>query len=253
MPNLTVSANVDSMLAAADNAAIRAAIGVDLASPGAIGGTTPAAGTFFTVTATGAHGTTTSAITATSTSTSTSIKLIPNTGTIEIAKSGNFATSIQFISYGFKIIDSGNTLAEIFVVDSSGVHAEKITSATTVGGVYKQLKVTSNYFPVSTSTPAINFFAYDAGSSDQHSKLEIYNGALGKMLLLPNGGLVGVGGVTTPTAGVDIGGDMLRVRTAKTPASATAAGNAGEFCWDSGYLYICIATNTWRRVAHATW
>lgn len=52
---------------------------------------------------------------------------------------------------------------------------------------------------------------------------------------------------------IDSEADTIRLRTAKTPASATAAGNAGDICWDANYLYICVATNTWRRVAHATW
>ena len=38
-----------------------------------------------------------------------------------------------------------------------------------------------------------------------------------------------------------------------TPASATAAGVAGQWAWDASYIYICTSTNTWRRVAHATW
>lgn len=38
-----------------------------------------------------------------------------------------------------------------------------------------------------------------------------------------------------------------------TPASATAAGTAGQWSWDTSYIYICTAANTWRRVAHATW
>ncbi len=33
----------------------------------------------------------------------------------------------------------------------------------------------------------------------------------------------------------------------KTPATATAAGEKGEFAWDSNYLYYCEATNTWLR------
>lgn len=37
------------------------------------------------------------------------------------------------------------------------------------------------------------------------------------------------------------------------PANATAAGAAGTITWDSGFLYCCIATNTWKRVAIATW
>lgn len=65
-------------------------------------------------------------------------------------------------------------------------------------------------------------------------------------------GYMGIG-TTTPTSPLDVNSDKLRVRTAKTPASAGAAGNAGDICWDASYLYICTATNTWRRAAHATW
>lgn len=38
-----------------------------------------------------------------------------------------------------------------------------------------------------------------------------------------------------------------------TPASASATGTAGTLRRDGSYLYICIATDTWRRIAHATW
>jgi len=39
----------------------------------------------------------------------------------------------------------------------------------------------------------------------------------------------------------------------QTPASAGANGTAGEICWDSEYIYVCIDTNTWKRVAISTW
>jgi hypothetical protein len=29
------------------------------------------------------------------------------------------------------------------------------------------------------------------------------------------------------------------------PASATAPGTAGQLCHSDGFLYICVATNTW--------
>ena len=56
-----------------------------------------------------------------------------------------------------------------------------------------------------------------------------------------------------PTAAVDINSDTLRLRTSATPASATASGNAGDIQWDASYVYVCIATNTWRRAAIAVW
>lgn len=62
---------------------------------------------------------------------------------------------------------------------------------------------------------------------------------------------------TAPTisdgVGLDINGKILRLRSSKTPATAGAAGNVGEICWDSNYIYVCVAANTWKRAAIATW
>ncbi len=71
-------------------------------------------------------------------------------------------------------------------------------------------------------------------------------------LALKNSGRVGVG-TASPTGVFDVADNKIRVRTAKTPSSASATGNQGEVCWDSSYIYICTATNTWKRVAIATW
>lgn len=38
-----------------------------------------------------------------------------------------------------------------------------------------------------------------------------------------------------------------------TPASSSATCEAGVITWDSSYIYVCIATNTWKRVAISTW
>jgi hypothetical protein len=69
---------------------------------------------------------------------------------------------------------------------------------------------------------------------------------------LPLLGMV-IGANSDPTAMLDIVSNKFRLRTAKTPASATATGNQGDICWDASFVYICTATNTWRRAAHATW
>lgn len=59
-------------------------------------------------------------------------------------------------------------------------------------------------------------------------------------------GSLGVGGLTVNT-------DSLRVTTAKTPATAAATGTAGQIAWDTNYIYVCVATDTWKRVAISTW
>lgn len=68
-------------------------------------------------------------------------------------------------------------------------------------------------------------------------------------------------GITKKTRGRDVSGALetinttngLRIRTAQTPASAAATGTAGTICWDASYVYVCVATNTWKRAAISTW
>jgi lysophospholipase L1-like esterase len=64
-------------------------------------------------------------------------------------------------------------------------------------------------------------------------------------------------GTNAPTIsdgiGLHISGKLIRLTTAKTPASATDTGNAGEICWDANYIYVCVASNSWRRTAIAVW
>ena len=67
-----------------------------------------------------------------------------------------------------------------------------------------------------------------------------------------NTGNVGVG-TSAPSCLLDVNADKVRVRTAKTPSSASDSGNAGDICWDSSYVYVCVAANTWKRTAISTW
>jgi hypothetical protein len=41
--------------------------------------------------------------------------------------------------------------------------------------------------------------------------------------------------------------------TDTVPATASDTGNRGEIRFDSNYMYVCIATNTWKRFALSTW
>lgn len=45
----------------------------------------------------------------------------------------------------------------------------------------------------------------------------------------------------------------LKLETDAPPATAADAGTAGLVRWDADYLYVCIAANTWKRTALATW
>jgi hypothetical protein len=52
---------------------------------------------------------------------------------------------------------------------------------------------------------------------------------------------------------LQVNGNRIRIATANTPASAGATGTTGEIAWDADYIYVCTATNTWKRTAIATW
>jgi hypothetical protein len=45
----------------------------------------------------------------------------------------------------------------------------------------------------------------------------------------------------------------LNITQSTPPATSTSAGVAGQIAWDSGFLYVCVATNTWTRTALTTW
>ena len=62
---------------------------------------------------------------------------------------------------------------------------------------------------------------------------------------------VNVGPLGTLTANAS--SNAFRIATAQTPASASATGTAGTICWDTSYIYVCTATNTWKRTAISTW
>lgn len=48
-------------------------------------------------------------------------------------------------------------------------------------------------------------------------------------------------------------GDSITIATTKTPASAADTGTTGQIAWDSDYLYVCVAADTWKRTALSTW
>jgi hypothetical protein len=73
---------------------------------------------------------------------------------------------------------------------------------------------------------------------------------------------IGTSGASGSTTNINIGGgvgtctttiDADLVIPGETPNSANAAGTRGQIAWDDSYIYICTATNTWKRAAIGTW
>ncbi len=63
--------------------------------------------------------------------------------------------------------------------------------------------------------------------------------------------------IDSPVFSVDssgsIHGKSISIENAHTPSSHTESCTAGQIVWDANYIYVCIATNSWKRSALTTW
>ena len=66
-------------------------------------------------------------------------------------------------------------------------------------------------------------------------------------------GLLAVSSGANITGLLDIKNDIVRLQLTKTPTSASDTGTTGDICWDASYVYVCIATDTWKRAGISTW
>jgi hypothetical protein len=90
-----------------------------------------------------------------------------------------------------------------------------------------------------------NFNTFTQGGTVSSTKMRV-----GDQILI--GSTVAVGTINLQVTG-GTSTDTLGVTAPVVPGTAAAAGVAGTIAWDSGFVYVCIATNTWKRVAIATW
>lgn len=169
------------------------------------------------------------------------------------------------LGIGTSTIPHGSVGAAKFAIDGanasvSGPHIQ-ITTATDDYPVFQQLNWSHDN--ISLAFDAFYDGAWkssDAGSSflitKLNDKLEIrYDSGIAQGgditwnsgIALDTSGQVGIG-TAAPATIFDINGDSLRIRTAQSPAS-NGTGIQGEIAWDANYLYVCTATNTWKRVA----
>jgi len=156
-------------------------------------------------------------------------------------------------SVGFNVFNNGELLISNPSLDGSG---RGITIDSMDAGGFGYLAFTS-------STSVTQLVAQDSGVVLSSPEIELasdsyffVNAGGVRCLLLSgaNGYLsLAVGSPPEPTAQLDISNNTIRLRNSRTPASATASGNRGDICWDTNYIYVCVATNTWKRTAISTW
>jgi hypothetical protein len=62
-----------------------------------------------------------------------------------------------------------------------------------------------------------------------------------------------VSGDLVVTGNVSTSGNNINIANNNTPSSASAPGTKGDIRWDTSYIYVCVATNTWKRSSLSTW
>lgn len=103
----------------------------------------------------------------------------------------------------------------------------------------------------STTTNAYQFYGAPIGGTGATNAYGLYlgnvSGATNDYAIYTNSGIVYFGDK------LDVNSDLIRLRTTKTPASAVDTGAEGDICWDSDYIYVCVATDSWKRTALFSW
>ena len=141
--------------------------------------------------------------------------------------------------------------------------------------------ITGNSFgPTETVTSTklnniANSATFDTGAYDDATinltggKLQVKDGGIGYAKLSTGkpewteagdvaiSGILTVGGAVNATGAITTNSTLTASQGITTlgtaPATSTSTGTTGSIRWDNGFIYVCVATNTWKRVAIATW
>ena len=124
----------------------------------------------------------------------------------------------------------GRRAGILTTIDASNAYA---TSSLNIGG---------------TSTPGAQL---QVSSSGDQNLFQVDGATNGSILFVTGSGRVGIG-TSAPSEALDVNSDAIRIRTSQTPSSDSDTGTVGMICWDANYIYVCVATDTWKRATLAT-
>ena len=176
-----------------------------------------------------------------------------DTGDIQL---GNKSGSVKYLtasSTATKLFLNG---AEKLSTTASGV---TITGSLTAGGLTYPTS-NGNSGQILTSDGAGNVTWQDGGSGNTQVSISdtipAGSASAGDLWWESDTGRLKIYYQDTDSAQwVDVNPPLRQDRIASTgaPSSATDTGVAGDIRYDSGYVYIAVATNTWKRAALTTW
>jgi len=143
-------------------------------------------------------------------------------------------------------------------------------------GGYSQLNVTNSKFEIASNIANQNFQVTVSNGTTTSQGLfinattqnvGIYNnnpqytldvtGSINSSGNISSSGTITSGGALSVTGAIiatgAISGTTLKLTSTATPANSSSTGVTGQIVWDANYIYVCVATNTWKRAAIGTW
>ncbi|MFM6925806.1 MAG: hypothetical protein ACKOU7_09925, partial [Ferruginibacter sp.] len=160
----------------------------------------------------------------------------------------NFVSAQNGTAFGYQNATSGTSAFVTGVLDTAAGNTSAAFGTGNMAASYNEFVLGmygSNYTPVSASSYNVADRLFNIGNGTSSV-------ARADAFTILKGGNVGIG-TASPTALLDVNSNTIRLRSAKTPSSSSDTGNTGDIAWDSNYIYVCVATNTWKRVAIASW
>tara|TARA_R100000353_G_scaffold131537_1_gene93331 strand:+ start:316 stop:4431 length:4116 start_codon:yes stop_codon:yes gene_type:complete len=147
------------------------------------------------------------------------------------------------------ILDATSTTTELHAAGTTGIIFKN-------NGNAERMRLTDTGLGIGTTSPTqalhvVGNGLFTGGLTVGDSAADTFI-TRGHTHLATSGNNVGIG-TTSPDAPLDINGNRLRIRTARTITNADDNGEVGEISWDANYLYVCVNTDTWKRVALSTW
>jgi hypothetical protein len=158
------------------------------------------------------------------------------------------------------ITSNGGTAGDLFKIDKDGDTFSVGESAWEYASAAQRFLMSydsgSKSYNLSgqnaANTASVNLTAGDAATADQPA-IKLFgksHSSLANVIRMRTNNADAL--VIAANQDATFSGNVI-VPSPTVPSSASDTGTVGTVSWDSSFIYICTATDTWKRVAIATW
>ena len=161
--------------------------------------------------------------------------------------SGGYAQNTFINSDGLRFGTSGDVRIER---DAANTLAQRNGTNAQLFRIYNTYTDASNYergyIDWTTTANTLTIGTQSAGTGTGRGINITTNG--GTRIAITPSGTINLSSTTNIASGYS-----FAIQGSTTPASSSASGNTGVITWDANYIYVCIATSTWKRTPILTW